>query len=88
MTRLEDLPAVLLPREAAAALRVHPRYLTRLIRNGKLRASNVGSARMPTYRVKRDDVIAFINGDTEQGRGAGQIRPSGTTTVSLGTAAA
>lgn len=70
MSRLEDLPPVLVPAEAAEALRLGRDGLYDLIASGKLRATNVGQGRRPTYRIKRDDVISYINGDTEQGKGA------------------
>jgi excisionase family DNA binding protein len=75
LSRLEDLPAVLTPKEAAAALRLGRDGLYDLIAAGKLRATNIGRGRKPIYRIKRDDVISFINGDTEQGNGS--ARPSG-----------
>ena len=70
MSRLEDLPPVLTPAEAAAALRLGRDGLYDLIAAGKLRATNIGRGAKPIYRIKRDDVIAFINGDTEQGKAA------------------
>ncbi len=68
ITSLEDLPAVLITKEVAEVLRLGIDETRDLIKAGKLRATNIGLGRRPTYRVLKSDVIAYLNGDVEQGR--------------------
>jgi excisionase family DNA binding protein len=67
MSRLEDLPPVLTAKEVAEAFRVHVIEVRHLIGAGKLRATNIGRGRRPSYRILREDAIAYLRGDTSQG---------------------
>ncbi len=71
VSSVDDLPLVLLPGQVADLLSVNVDHVYSLIRDGKLRAINIGrSKRKPIYRIRREDALSFINGDVEQGRSA------------------
>jgi len=67
---LDNLPAVLLTKEVAEVLRIGVDETRDLIVAGKLRATNIGRGKRPTYRVLKADVISYLHGDVEQGRRA------------------
>lgn len=48
--------------EAAERLKLHPKTVLRLIRNGKLRATKIGKS----YRILRSDLDAFSGTPSEQ----------------------
>jgi hypothetical protein len=65
--RLEDLPAVLTPADVSAALQINRQMVYNLIAAGRLRASNLTGKRRPTWRILREDLISYLQGDVEQG---------------------
>lgn len=59
------------PQEAALRLSVSNETILRLIRNGKIQASNVGIGKRMVYRIAAQDLNLFINvarNDSEQPR--------------------
>lgn len=78
--RLEDLPPVLTAKEVAEAFRVHVIEVRHLIAAEKLRATNIGRGRRPSYRILREDAIAYLRGDTSQGTTPGAGRGQSTNT--------
>ena len=57
----EDLPLVLTVEETAQVLRVTAKLITEMCRKGELPAVKVGRA----WRIKRDDVLAYLQGSSE-----------------------
>ncbi len=69
MSQLEDLPPVLKVSEAAEALRMCNATVYGLITEGRLRATNTTRGKKQSYRILREDLISFIRGDVNQGKG-------------------
>lgn len=67
--RLEELPPVLMPSEAAAVLKLNRDTIYDLIVAKRLKAASVGLGRRATYRILREDLIAYVRG-TERGAAA------------------
>jgi len=55
-------PAYLTPPEVAKTLRVSESKVASWIRSGRLRAYNVSEGQRPKYRIRADDLDAFLAG--------------------------
>ncbi|MBX3433687.1 MAG: helix-turn-helix domain-containing protein [Pirellulales bacterium] len=60
MTQRDPL-AVLTPPEVGKLLRVAPETVIKWIKTGFLRASNVATGKRPSYRIRPDDLEAFLD---------------------------
>ncbi|MFZ4583827.1 MAG: helix-turn-helix domain-containing protein [Acidimicrobiia bacterium] len=55
----DDYPAILKPSEVAAWLRLSPRMIQLMAKDGRLPAMQIPGVR--GYRFLKDDILAFIN---------------------------
>jgi excisionase family DNA binding protein len=54
-------PALLLPSEVAEQLRTGRNYVYRRIADGSLKVINIGTPERPKFRIRPDDLAAFVD---------------------------